>query len=267
MTSIFGSAMFTSVDGERQGYMALTPQTAVQFGFPPLAIRCRLLSTLGIITPTMRRDYYVYFHRDGAGNIFYVGKGTDRRAWSTDRHPVWHKYVAERLDGRYSVEIHCDGLTEQEAEALESQLIARFGEQLVNWINPGRQFDYGALKTYHRLRDANRRFVDDTKAFETPDPQAAVERYRAALAHMREYEAMTLEHGLVAELGVGPDWGDPNILNRLTLCLQKLCRYSEMIEESDRYFSEFPSARNMSIGKQVIARIDKARAKVQKPDA
>lgn len=208
-----------------------------------------------------RRDYYVYFHRDNSGNVFYVGKGTDRRAWSTDRHPVWHKYVAERLGGRYNVEIHRDGLTEPEAEALEDQLIAKFGAQLVNWINPGRTFDYAALETYHQLRDANRLFVEHTKTLEASDPSGAVERYRAAMARMREYEAITLEHGLIPELGGGPDWGDPNILNRLTLCLQKLGRYTEMIQEADQYFAEFPSARNMSIGKQVIARIEKARGK------
>jgi hypothetical protein len=228
---------------------------------PDLALWALLLMT------AMRRDYYVYFHRDGAGNIFYVGKGTDRRAWSNDRHPVWHKYVAERLGGRYSVEIHRDGLTEPEAEALEDQLIAEFGEQLVNWINPGRKFDYEALETYHRLRDANRRFVEDTKALEASDPAGAVERYLTAMIRMREYEAMTLERGLISELSGGPDWGDPNILNRLTLCLQKLGRYTEMIERADQYFAEFPSARNLSIGKQVITRIDKARTKVQKLDA
>ncbi|GMU48481.1 MAG: hypothetical protein AMXMBFR31_07070 [Candidatus Desulfobacillus denitrificans] len=215
----------------------------------------------------MRSDFYVYFHRDGEGSIFYVGKGTDRRAWSTDRHPVWHKYVAERLGGTYSVEIHQDGLTESEAEALEERLIAKLGEQLVNWINPSRQFDYQALETYHRLRDANRRYVEDTKPIEVSDPEAAVERYRTAMTRMRGYEAMTLERGLISELGGGPDWGDPNILNRLTLCLQKLGRYSEMISEANQYFSEFPSARNMSIGKQVIARVVKARTKVEKRDA
>ena len=31
------------------------------------------------------RRYYVYAHLDSSGQIFYVGKGTGRRAWSTDR--------------------------------------------------------------------------------------------------------------------------------------------------------------------------------------
>ncbi len=212
-------------------------------------------------------DYYVYFHRDAAGNVFYVGKGKDRRAWSTRRHPIWQKYVTERLGGIYSVEVFRDGLTESEAEALEEQQIAKLGNQLVNWINPGRQFDYEALETYHRLRNANRSLVEDTKPLEESDLEAAVERYRTAMTTMRGYEAMTLERGLIAELGGGPDWGDPNILNRLTLCLLKLGRFSEMINEANQYFSEFPSARNMTIGKQVIARIEKVRMKEKLRDA
>ncbi len=210
----------------------------------------------------MRCDFYVYLHRDGAGNIFYVGKGTDRRAWSTDRHPVWHKYVSERLHGRYTVEIHRDGLTESEAERLEEELIASLGGQLVNWINPGRQFDYEALATYHLQRDANRKFVEETKAIESTDLSGAVERYRIALERMRVYEAMTLERGLIAELGVGPDWGDPNILNRLTVCLQKLGKHDEVVAEVDKYFAEFPSARTMSIGRQIAARAEKSRTRI-----
>lgn len=209
----------------------------------------------------MRRDYYVYFHRDDTGNIFYIGKGTGRRAWSTSRHEVWHKYVSQRLSGQYTVEIYRDGMTEDEAEAVEIKLIAEYGDQLVNWVNPGRQFDYQAIETYHKLRNANRRFVEETKTIEASNPEAAIESYRAALIKMCDYESMTLERGLVADLSVGPDWGDPNILNRLTICLQKLGRYSEMVEETDQYFAQLPSAKGMTIGKQIVKRIEKIRAK------
>ena len=54
---------------------------------------------------TQRRDFYVYVHRDLEGNIFYVGKGCGQRAMSTDRHPVWTRYVEERLAGKYNVEV------------------------------------------------------------------------------------------------------------------------------------------------------------------
>lgn len=211
--------------------------------------------------PDVRQDYYVYFHKTSRGEIFYVGKGTGERAWSKDRHPVWKKYVCERLDGHFEVEIARDGLSEDEAEKLEWDLICEHGENLVNWVNPGRDFDYEAIKKYHKLRNKNRKFVDETRQLEKNDPEEAAERYRRALAAMREYEAITKERGLIAELSGGPDWGDPNILDRLTLCLIRAGKPNEAIAESDRYFSDFPSAIRLSMGKKISKRIEKLRSK------
>jgi len=92
-----------------------------------------------------RKDYYVYAHRDLSRNIFYIGKGTGRRAWSKDRDIVWKRYVNERLGGQYEVEILTNNLSEPEAESLECELINEHGHNLVNWTNPGRQFDYPAI--------------------------------------------------------------------------------------------------------------------------
>ena len=210
----------------------------------------------------MRSDYYVYLHRDLAGNIFYVGKGSGQRAWSLNRHLAWTKYVAERLAGDFRVEVLRQGMTEADAEALEGKLIVEYGGQLINWVNPGRDFDFAALGRYHQLRDENRRFVEETRPFESLRLEHAVTRYREALETMRVYEAMTLERGLVAEMKVGPDWGDPNILNRLTICLVKLGRNEEAITAVGKYFNEFPSAGRLSLGKQILKRIEKLRAKM-----
>ncbi len=207
----------------------------------------------------MRKDYYVYFHLDSAGNIFYVGKGTGRRAWSKSRHSVWKKYVNENLEGLYNIEIYKDGLTEDQAEDLESDLILEYGDKLVNWINPGREFDYNAIVQYHKLRDKNRLFVAETRPLEKKDPEQAVVCYREALIAMYEYENITREKSLVIDLGGGPDWGDPNILDRLTLCLIKLGRPYEAIEEADKYFADFPSVLGMTIGKRIKTRVDKNR--------
>jgi hypothetical protein len=215
----------------------------------------------------MRRDYYVYMHRDTLGAIFYVGKGTGRRAWSTVRHPIWHKYVSHHLDGKFSVEIFRSDLTESEAESIEWQLIEEHGRNLVNWINPGRDFDYAAIENYHCQRNANREYVEQTRVLESMDLNSAVQRYRFALQRMRQYEGIILERGLIADLGGGPDWGDPNILNRLTLCLQRLGRHNEVVLETEAYFSDFPSARTMSLGKKISARADRCRASIQAHDA
>lgn len=209
-----------------------------------------------------RTDYYVYFHRDEAGRVFYVGKGTGDRAWSRDRHPVWTKYVTERLNGKYRIEIFRAGLSDQQACELEDALISELGTQLVNWINPRRDFDFKAIERYHQLRDANRRFVTDTRAIEAGDLELAVQRYRHALESMKEYESITRERGLIAELGGGPDWGDPNILDRLTMCLIRLGRAKEAVAEADQYFAKFPTALNLAVGKRIHARIEKHRRKL-----
>ena len=66
---------------------------------------------------------------------FYIGKGTGRRAWQDDCHPLWHRYVKNHLQGKYSVVILADDLTADRAEELESAWITQESETLVNWIN------------------------------------------------------------------------------------------------------------------------------------
>lgn len=210
----------------------------------------------------IRSDYYVYFHRDLAGSIFYVGKGTKRRAHSRDRHPAWTTYVAERLMGEYTVEIHAAGLTEEQADDMEWMLICEHGNHLINWFNPGRSFDYEAIRQYHVLRDRNRVFVDATRPYESTDPERAIERYRRALDAMRSYESIVREHGVVADMKAGPTWGEPKILDRLTLCLAKLGRYEEVVDAGSTYFNDFPSARNLAAGRSILSRIEKAKSRI-----
>lgn len=204
----------------------------------------------------------MYVHRDKSGRIFYVGKGTGDRAYRRDsRHPVWHAYVQRRLNGEYDVQIIRDNLTEEEAESLEARLIEALGPQLVNWINPGRQFDYAAIEKYHAMRTENRRFVAETRPLEATDPHEAIRRYRLALQRMREYESMVLERGLVAELmsEIASRGGDLTILDRLTLCLWRTGQYEELIAEATQYFAEFPVDKERSLGKVILRRVERAR--------
>lgn len=211
-----------------------------------------------------RKNYYVYAHRDPFGNIFYIGKGTGRRAWSKDRDIVWKRYVDERLGGRYEVEILTNNLSDLEAESLEWELINEHGQGLVNWINPGRQFDYIAIAKYHALRDANRRLVAETQKLEKKDIIQAVAQYREALDKLRDYENIVLERGLVAELSAGPKHGDVTIIDRLTQCLEKLGRIDEAIAEAERYFMDFPFDKEMVSGKRVLLRIEELKSKLMK---
>lgn len=214
------------------------------------------------------RSFYVYAHRDPQGSIFYIGKGKGDRAWSKSRHPTWQRYVTERLGGEYSVEVLQKDLEELDAEILEARLIREYGDQLVNWENPRRRFDYNAITRYHALRDANRQFVEATKALEKTDPALCAERYREALERMREYERLELERGLIAELRAGTKVGDVTILDRLTLVLVRLGRGAEAAREAEAYFSEFPAARRQALAKAIQRRVAKhADGSRVRPDA
>jgi hypothetical protein len=85
--------------------------------------------------------YYVYLHRlEQTGEIFYVGKGHDRRAWEkTDRNIYWKLKTQKQS---YEVLIHTENLTEEQAYVLEKKLIAKYkniynGGSLVNLTEGG----------------------------------------------------------------------------------------------------------------------------------
>lgn len=82
--------------------------------------------------------YFIYFHlRLDTGEIFYVGKGQGKRAYSIRRNNHWRRIVAKH--GR-SIHIHSQWGNEAEAFAEERRLIASFlaaGVKLVNQTDGG----------------------------------------------------------------------------------------------------------------------------------
>ncbi len=211
------------------------------------------------------KKFYVYLHRDLSGNIFYVGKGTGRRAWSKERNDLWKKYVEEKLHGEFTVEIFREGLTEYQAEELECRLIDEYGKHLVNWINFNQGMDYEAIETLNRLRRENLLFVEETRKLESTNPEQAINQYREALGKMREYESIVCyKNSLFAELRSEIlKSGDWIIIDRLTLCLKRIGRYSEAIEEAEKYFTEFPGIFNCQVGERLRKRVEKLRGSLK----
>lgn len=74
-------------------------------------------------------DFYVYLHRKKTtGEVFYVGKGSDRRAWEFGgRNKYWRNI--EKLHGCV-VEIYAKNLQEWYALELERELILKYGRRI-----------------------------------------------------------------------------------------------------------------------------------------
>lgn len=70
--------------------------------------------------------YYTYAHIKPDGEIFYIGKGSGRRAWSKEsRNPHWNNIVAKY---GFDAQILGEFDTEEEAFKEEIELIAHFGK-------------------------------------------------------------------------------------------------------------------------------------------
>jgi hypothetical protein len=124
-------------------------------------------------------NHYVYCHKGPKGEIFYVGKGVGNRAYSKDRMPHWHHYVKTRCGGQYTVEIVRRFQSDETALEFENDLMALYGDQLVNWMNPGRQTDFAVNARFHELRKANWSFISETfhwKRATQSEPRRGIKR-------------------------------------------------------------------------------------------
>jgi hypothetical protein len=209
------------------------------------------------------RRSYVYAHTDTAGKIFYVGKGTARRAWSRDRDPLWHRYVEKHLGGSYHVRILQDNLSAAGAEELEAAWIAQCSDDLVNWINIGRGTDFQALDQYHKLRDANRALIQQAKTVEKRDLAQASDLYVQSVESIRRYAFIDHEKGLIGQLlreeaEEFGRYGEIEALDRLTMCLIKLGRPAEAAQHAKAYFALYRRDLQLAAYQRITKRIEKA---------
>jgi len=83
------------------------------------------------------KRFYVYAHLRPTGEVFYIGKGTNKRAWSRSlRNRHWNFIVDKH---GFKVTIVRDRLTEKDAFDLEARLIKYFRQfgDLVNVADGG----------------------------------------------------------------------------------------------------------------------------------
>lgn len=214
-----------------------------------------------------KKNFYVYGHFDKEGNIFYIGKGTGRRAWSKkNRHSVWEYYVQKCLLNYYKVEIFKDDLEEDTALEIEEELIAHYGKQLINWQNYGRVFNQEILGKYWELRNRNKSLIEICNVLEKIDIEIAIDGYRKAIIATSEYFNLDWEEDSLvkrindmmnSEKEGGGKNGEIAAIDRLTICLCKLGHLEEAKKEAEKYFSLFPYDKVYSAYERIIKRVNK----------
>jgi hypothetical protein len=113
--------------------------------------------------------YYVYCHfRADNNQLFYVGKGSGKRAFlSSKRNKYWHN-VVNKCNG-FTVEILAKELTEKEALVFERKIIqtlkAKYGDFLVNLTEGGDGGLNPSKETRQKQSNAKlgRRLTQETK--------------------------------------------------------------------------------------------------------
>jgi len=225
----------------------------------------RLLPVTGV-DQTRPRDLYVYAHVDASGSIFYVGRGTGRRAWSKDRETTWVYYVTHHLQGVYTVQILADGLSVEDAEELESRWIAQENDGLVNLQNMARGLDREACDRRDALMRQHKQIFELARSLESTDLSGAIHGYTQALALLKEFSVISFEKGLYGKLfaeqqAINGPFGQITLLDRLTLCLIKAGRPAEAQSMATDYFSVFKKDRNLTVAKAIEKRLAKHAAR------
>lgn len=117
--------------------------------------------------------------------------------------------------------------------------------------------DYDASTEYHRVNQANRLFVKDTRPLEESDPAEAVARYRRALTTLSECRELAQVKGLDVH-GFALNQTDAIPIDRLIRCLVDSSHGEDAAKALDHFIDEFPHARDMTLVKAARARVNRA---------
>jgi len=192
--------------------------------------------------------FCVYTHKDKDGTVFYVGKGAGDRAYSRERSPEWLEYLDKRSDGKFSVEIIRDGISEEDALEIEDAVMRMYGGTIVNRVNPHAPYDPTKFRAYCEAQrgfgETLKRAINFQKAKEFGK---AIPEFEAAYAHHIEmvrnagYD-LGVRNGLKSTAFA---YHPPSALaNGYSMVLAKTDRNRELIAFAERYFRDYAAPYN-----------------------
>lgn len=221
-----------------------------------LSYRRKLLSK-GI---TMSNKYYVYVHETLEGEVFYVGKGVDDRAWRKGRDLNWNMYVDKYLNNQYNIRIVIDNLTENQALEEEANLIAQFGDQLVNRQNMNRSLNYEALNTHNELKVMKEKAELDAEL--TSNLNKKADLFVEALKYHKQSANTIFENGLVGKLLAERPIGQIQLLEKTVRALIAADRKQQAQDVFDQYFLDYTHEKEFSKVPLIAKMIDRGTVKL-----
>jgi hypothetical protein len=246
---------------------------------PELNLELQNLQGIGYAHP---RRYYVYIHRDMSGNAFYVGKGKKTRGWDKERYHIWSWYVERHLNGRYSVEMACDNLSDLAALTMETAVMSCFDSRtLANCDNPFIDPEpwYSKERWLREAPDRHwsniRSCVRKAEKIEQQEPQNALAIYLNALTELdvwsqwqidKEDDPSDVRSLVHRDMLVEKRHGDLCIIDRLTTCLALMGRYAEAADYAEKYFAVYQFDAGLPKGIEIQCRVA-ALAGRQPPDS
>ena len=170
--------------------------------------------------------FYVYAHEAVGYGIYYIGKGSRTRAWSTrGRHKIWSTFTAARMEHGIIVHILHSGLSNKEAYRIETEEILARGRvslktgPLINLDDGGTGVDPDTMKASWKKRLSNpeerervknefaKRLTPDVRKRAMQTRQQNKEYVAQASERMRKYAADPSKRKKASETRAkNPDW-------------------------------------------------------------
>ena len=192
--------------------------------------------------------FFVYTHRDKQGTVFYVGKGTGDRANSRQRSAEWLEYLDTRSDGKFSIEIVRDGISEEDALEIEDAVMKIHGGTIVNRVNPHAPCDATKFRAYC---DAQRHFGEAlrraTEFYKGKEFDKAILEFETAYAHHLDM-VTNADYDLGARNGLKATaftyHPSSALVDGFSMALVRAGRHIELIEFGEHYFRDYAAPYN-----------------------